>query len=347
MVVLPLRVRGFNIGWNRFEGMDSDNDPYFSWPLDSGERAREVWYSLVSHPDLPVGFWYRYTLLSTDSGHQEARVWAALSRRGSGADGDLVTRSSPLESAEVEGDPFRLSVEDNELTSHSAKGSVEGIEWDLSYEPDERTFVPLEGDGMGGETGDHWSANQSVEMTGTVQVDGETYHFEDAPGHQGHTVGTAAPPSWSWTHANSFGDDADTVVEALEFAGMATVCFRHDGDMYALNTMDQILEGNRSVENEPGRWVFKGESDEIELRVEVEVDADEDSERWKKAAYLTPDDTVRYVAHASLADVRVVYETEDEEETLGTDSGRVEWAGKVPPVGEKNEYAPEEFARKG
>lgn len=322
--------------------MDSDNDPYFSWPLDGGERAREVWYSLVSHPDLPVGFWYRYTLLSTDSGHQEARVWAALSRRGSDADGGLVTHSFPLESADASADPFSLSVEDNELTSRSAKGSVEGIEWDLSYEPDERTFVPLEGDGMGGETGDHWSANQSVEMTGTVQVDGEEYDFDDAPGHQGHTVGTAAPPSWSWTHANSFGDD--TVVEALEFAGMATICLRHDGEMYALNTMDQILEGNRSVENEPGRWVFEGESDEIDLRVEIGVD---DPEIWKKAAYLTPDDTVRYVAHASLAEIKVEYETEDKEGTLETDSGRAEWAGKEPPVGVADGYRPEEFANKG
>ena len=327
--------------------MEGDNDPYFSWPLQGGERAREVWYSLVSHPDLAVGFWYRYTLLSTDSGHQEARVWAALTDRtgtSSGTEG-VATRRFPLVSAEVEGNPFRLSVEENELTSNSARGSVEGVEWQLSYEPDEMTFVPLEGDGMGGETGEHWSANQSVEMTGTVRVDGETHYFEDAPGHQGHTVGTAAPPSWSWTHANSFVDDADTVVEALEFAGMATVCLRHDGEMYALNTMDQILEGNRSVENDPGRWVFEGESDEVGLRVEVGVDADEDSELWKKAAYLTPDDTVRYVAHASLADIRIGYETEDEEGTLETESGRAEWAGKEPPVGTPDEYAPEEFAR--
>ena len=64
-----------------------DNDPYFSWPLEAGERGREVWYSLVSHPDEPVGFWYRYTLLSTDSGHQGARVWAALTDRRNGASG--------------------------------------------------------------------------------------------------------------------------------------------------------------------------------------------------------------------------------------------------------------------
>lgn len=319
-----------------------DNNPYFPWSLDEGERGREVWYSLVSHPDLPVGFWYRYTLLSTDSGYQEARVWAALTDRGSGSGTPVVTRRFPLSSADASADPFRLSVGENVLTSSSARGSVEGVAWDLSYEPDERTFVPLEGDsGMGGETGDHWSANQSVEMTGTVEAGGEAYEFEDAPGHQGHTVGTAAPPSWSWTHANSFGDDADTVVEALGFAGMVSICFRRGGEMHTLNTMDQILEGNRSVENEPGRWVFEGESDDIDLRVEATAQPDV----WKKAAYLTPDDTVRYVAHASLADVKVEYEAEDDAGTLETDAGRAEWAEKEPPVGEKNEYKPDEFAR--
>ena len=332
--------------------MDSrDNDPYFSWSLDEGERGREVWYSLVSHPDKPVGFWYRYTLLSTDSGHQEARVWAALTDRRNGASGrgteGVLTRSFPLDSAVVEGDPFRLSVGENELTSHSAEGSVENVEWDLSYEPDEMTFVPLEDDSMGGETGDHWSANQSVEMTGTVEVGDETYEFEDAPGHQGHTVGSAAPPSWTWTHANSFG--GETVVEALEFAEMVTMCFRHGDEngvrMYALNTMDQILEGNESVENEPGRWVFEGTDDDVDVRVEVEVDETAEG-AWKKAAYLTPDDTVRYVAHASVADVSVVYETGEDAGSVETDTGRIEWAGQEPPVGDFDEYTPEEFARK-
>lgn len=323
--------------------MDSqDNDPYFSWPLGGGERGREVWYSLVSHPDKPVGFWYRYTLLSTDSGHQEARVWAALTDKASSRKG-VLTRSFALDSAVVEGDPFRLSVGENELTSHSAEGSVENVEWDLSYEPDEMTFIPLEDDSMGGETGDHWSANQSVGMTGTVEVSDKTYEFEDAPGHQGHTVGTAAPPSWSWTHANSFADES-VVIEALEFAGMVTVCFRHDGEMYAFNTMDQILGGNESVENEPGRWVFEAERDDVEVHLEVGV---KDPELWKKAAYLTPDDTVRYVSHASLAKIKVEYETEKEEGVLETDKGRAEWAGKEPPVGGAEEYRPEEFARKG
>jgi len=335
-----------------------DNDPYFDWLLDTGERGREVWYSLVSHPDEPVAFWYRYTLLSTDSGHQEARVWAALTDRRSGtsAETEVLTRPFALESAVVEGDPFRLSVGENELTSRSAEGSVENVEWDLSYEPDEKTFVPLEDDSMGGETGDHWSANQSVEMTGKVKAGDQTYEFEDSPGHQGHTVGTAAPPSWSWTHANSFGDES-VVVEALEFAGMVTVCFRHggeggdddgDGDsdrMYALNTMDQILEGNESAENEPGKWIFEGVNEDVNVRVEVDVD-ETDGGAWKKAAYLTPDDTVRYVAHASVADVRVVYETEEDTGSAETDAGRVEWAGKSPPVGDADEYAPEEFALK-
>ena len=320
-----------------------DNDPYFSWPLEAGERGREVWYSLVSHPDEPVGFWYRYTLLSTDSGHQEARVWAALTDKESSGNG-VVTHRFPIESVGVEDDPFRLSVESNELTSSSAKGSVEDVEWSLSYEPDDETFVPLEDDGIGGETGDHWSANQSVEMTGTVGVGGVEYRFKDAPGHQGHTVGTAPPPSWSWTHANSFGDESVVVVEALEFAGMVTICFRHDGEMYAFNTIDQILEGNESVENEPGEWVFEAERDDVEVHVEVEV---EDPELWKKAAYLTPDDTVRYVSHASLANIEVEYETEEGEGTLETDKGRAEWAGKEPPVGVAEEYSPEEFARKG
>ena len=37
------------------------NRAYFDWP-DPGEPAREVWYSLVTHPEEPMALWHRLTL---------------------------------------------------------------------------------------------------------------------------------------------------------------------------------------------------------------------------------------------------------------------------------------------
>ena len=94
-----------------------DNDPALDWPLPAGEPGREVWYSLVSPTDGSVAFWYRYTLLSTESGRQEGRLWAALTDREDPDRSTFVTRSVPSDEVRARGGPFSLTVDDAELTS--------------------------------------------------------------------------------------------------------------------------------------------------------------------------------------------------------------------------------------
>jgi hypothetical protein len=331
------------------------NEPHFDWPLGEGERGREVWYSLVTHPDRGLAFWYRYTLLSTDSGHQEARLWAGLTREN--GDGFLTTRSYPLGDAAL-GEPFGLSFGDAELTDSSARGALEtdvaDVSWGFEYETDDVTFTPLRSEKLTDlaerflGSGRHWSANQSVAMDGTLEVDGETYDFEGAPGHQGHTVGETSPDGWSWLHCNCFEEDA--VIEVLNVEGKTSLCFRLDGEVYTLNRLKDVVGplANETVENEAGRWRLRAKGEGVRLDVRVTV-GDEDVDKWRKAAYLTPDDTSRYVAHSSLSDVEVVYRLREDggwtdRRTLESDAARAEWAGKTPPVGGAEEYTPEEFA---
>jgi len=102
---------------------------------------------------------------------------------------------------------------------------------------------------------------------------------------------------------------------------------------------------NETTTNRPGRWKVRAKGEGVKLHARVEA-----GEEWKKAAYLTPDDTPRYVAHSSLASVQVTYRVRrgwgwSERRTLESDAARAEWAKKTPPVGERDEYKPEEFAR--
>ena len=179
------------------------NEPHFDWALDEGERGREVWDSLVTHPERELAFWYRYTLLSTDSGHQEARLWAGLTRD----EGDefLVTRRHPIGDAALD-QPFALSFGDARLTDSSARGALDAeydVSWEFEYEPDDTTFTPLRSEKLTDfaekflGSGRHWSANQSVSMDGKLEVGGTVYEFDGAPGHQGHTVGETSPDGWS------------------------------------------------------------------------------------------------------------------------------------------------------
>lgn len=339
---------------------DEANTPHLDWHLEEGERGREVWYSLVTDADGDVAFWYRYTLLSTESGHQEARLWGGLT----GTDRDFFgTHRYPLADAAFD-KPFSLSFgDDARLTTSSANGALEvdgmNISWRFEYEPDDTVFTPLRSERLTDITeylgsGKHWSANQSVRMNGTLEVGDKTYEFTDAPGHQGHTVGESAPESWSWLHCNSFEGSAsaedegrDACVEVLNTGGMTTVCFRRGGEAHTLNRMKDIVgpTANETTENRPGKWKVRAKGGGVKLEVWVKA-----GEEWKKAAYLAPDDTPRYVAHSSLSSVQVTYRVKEdrgwsERRTLDSEAARAEWGRRSPPVGEKDEYTPQEFAR--
>lgn len=328
---------------------DEANAPHLCRHLKRGERGREVWYSLVTDTDGGLALWYRYTLLSTEGGHSEARLWAGLT----GTDRDFFeTRRYPLEEAAF-GTPFSLSFGEAYLSSSSAQGALGtdagDVSWRFEYEPDDTVFTPLRSERLTDVaehlgSGRHWSANQSVRMDGRLDVGDETYDFEDAPGHQGHTAGRSAPDGWSWLQCNGF-DDCDACIEALNVEERTSLCFRRDGETHALNRLKDVAgpTANETTENRPGMWKVRANGEGVKLHARVEAGKD-----WKKAAYLTPDDTPRYVAHSSLASVRVTYRVRkgwgwSERRTLESDSARVEWASVSPPVGEREEYTPQGF----
>jgi hypothetical protein len=317
----------------------SDNEPYFDWPEPDGP-AREVWYSLVSHPDEPVAFWYRYTLVSTPD-RSEARVWAALSDAATG-EHTFTTQAFDIGETTVAEEPFSLSLAGNELTDGGATGAIEGegfeapdddrtapaAEWSLAYEPDTLTFTPLADEARMLEiaeqfdTGVHWSANQSVAMTGDVQVGGRTVRFEDAPGHQGHTAGASAPDDWAWVHCNDF--DADVALEVLSMETLTPACLRLPDETHLVNGDVEVFDAIDHTRNDPGRWELRGDTDDLHFAVEVAVDPTD----WQCASYLTPDGSLRYNAHCSLAEVTLEVDGDRHE----SERGRAEWVQTDPPV---------------
>ncbi len=323
------------------------NVPDAAWPLDAGEPGREVWYSLVSPRDGSAAFWYRYTLLSTESGYQEGRLWAALTDRDEPERSSFVSAAHPLSDCRAEGDPFELTIGDAVLTSSSAEGAVEDVAWDLAYDPDTYAFTPLRSQNLTSVlatvlgTGKHWSRNQSVSMSGDVTVGDRTIELEDAAGHQGHTVSSTSPPEeWTWVQCNDFAEDDSAVLEALRLDDKLSLCFRVDGEVYPLNRVKDVLpfspSANEIQHDEVGHWRFRGEGEGLELKATVESPDD----HWQTVAYMAPDDTLRYNAHCSLSDLTVTYSVDGgPTETITSDAARAEWVSTEPPV--EGEYQPE------
>lgn len=322
--------------------MTDPNAPVLDWPLAKGERGREVWYGLVGPRDGSRAFWYRYTLLSTAGGRREGRVWAALT---DAENSTFVSRTFPLDVVHHRADPFALEIGDDgeeggEITSSSAWGSLDGVSWDLTHDPDDYAFTPLRSQrltdilGVVVDAGKHWSRNESVLTSGSVTVENHTVEFEDAPGHQGHTVGTYPPERWRWVQCNGF-EDPSISVEALDLDGTLSVCFRHGGDVYPLNRLSHVLWNNRTLRDDVGHWRFRAAGEGVEVTVTVRADTD----HWQTVAYCAPDESLRYNAHCSVSDVTLTYQFDGEEPvTVESPAGRAEWVGSDPPI--SGEYRP-------
>lgn len=322
--------------------MRDPNCPVLDWPLSSGEPGREVWYGLVSPQDASVAFWYRYTLLSTEAGHREGRVWAALTDRGD-EDTTFLSESFPVGAVVARGDPFSLKIGDAALTSSSTAGSVGDLSWDLEYDPDTYVFTPLRSQRLTrllsavAGTGRHWSRNESVAMSGTVTVGDRTVEFADAPGHQGHTLGTSPPDSWVWVQCNDF-EDPSLSLECLNLEGRLSVCLRRDGEVHALNRLRDVVGpgANGSDYERVGDWQFRARGEGVELTATVRADPD----HWQRVAYRAPDGTLRYNAHCSLSDVTLTYSVDESDPRTATSSaGRSEWVHTSPPV--PGDYRPD------
>ncbi len=329
---------------------DDDNRPWFEWPVPAGSPAREVWYGLVTHPDRPLALWVRYTLVSTTQGHREARVWGGLT------DGEsdrtcFGTSGRRLDALSLTDDPFTVAVDGiGRLSSGGATGRVGTdagvLEWDLGHEPDPVTFAPLRSRRLTGlatrvlGTGRHWSRNQTIRTSGTVTLDGEPVSFEDAPAHQGHTVGRSTPKQWRWVHCNTL--EGKWAVEALDVADRLAICLRTPAGVHRLNRLHHVVGpwASETIDVAPGRWRFRGSGDGA--RVECTVRADTD--HWQRVAYLCPDGSQRYNAHCSLTSVEGRVDTPA---TAGwvevsSDRGRAEWVGTAPPI--TGAYRPETWA---
>jgi len=313
------------------------NRAYFDWP-DPGQFAREVWYSLVNHPEHPIALWHRLTLVRTAAGERDARVWAAVSDGRPANENRFVSQSVDSDAIDLTSGPFSLALGQARLADDAASGRIEtaetSVSWAFEYEPDSLTFAGLADEERMREfadefgTGVHWSTNQSVAMTGEVTVDGETTRFSDAPGHQGHTAGGSTPDGWTWLHCNDFAGGEATVEVLQTDAGFAPACLRLDGERHLLNGELDVFEAVTTESNEPGRWEFDLAAGDLSCSVSVAADPD----HWQRVSYLTPDGSLRYNAHCSLAECTLTVDDGTDRARYQSETARVEWVDTAPPV---------------
>lgn len=237
----------------------------------------EDWFVQARVPDEATSLWVRYTLdASVDDA--AARVWAILERGG-----ETTARRASVHATELElsGEPFGFRTPHGELTSEAASGDLDGVRWELTWEPSPYSLWPLPSWAydLPDAVGKVVDPNPSVRIQGQLRIEGDELDLEAVPGQQGHAWGRSHAPRWAWAHAEPadgivwealaararvLGKPTPTVALAVLRVGERTLGFRnllvnraeHDADGFTLEA--RTLRHRLRLTAEPGPGELRG-----------------------------------------------------------------------------------------
>jgi len=167
--------------------LDRPNQPRYA-----GRAGYDAWYLTFSDAEKGIGVWLRWTAMMYHSGvdgQPHSAMWAFVLHRG----------RPDLHAGVREFHQYDPSFHD--LRAGRIASERGSAQWELTFESEAapfaytgrltERFLPT-GNAM---------AHPRLAVTGTVELDGGRYTFNQAPGGQGHTWGSSHAPKWSWVHA--------------------------------------------------------------------------------------------------------------------------------------------------
>jgi hypothetical protein len=175
----------------------------------------EVFYLTATHRPSRTGYWIRYTLESPIAGHGQpyVQLWFC---RGDAKDPNktfAINRRFPISALAHTQSPFTLRIGEAELTHSSMRGSLSGhghdVRWELRWKPAPKTHLFLPKNLYTRDFAETLvlSPNLSVELHGSIEIDGERLEFGGEPAGQTHLWGRKHAYAWAWGHCNSFVKD--------------------------------------------------------------------------------------------------------------------------------------------
>jgi hypothetical protein len=281
---------------------------------DGGPGHYEVYYLSLTDRGSGCGLWIRYTMVAPETGEATCSLWLmAMDPR----DGTLVGRkhTRPAEDLAASAEPFELRVGEAVLHDHGMAGGFDDVGWDLRWTPGPpaaehvhpllrrarlaRTVLVL--------------PHPSLEVEGTVSLDGRTLALEQARGGQAHLWGSQHAARWAWAHCNDFeGEDGSPRADAW-FDGVSVFVPRFGREL-GPNTpvvgrfggRDFRSTGPLRVARNHSRFGLTGwrlEARDGDRRVVADVDAPR--EALVGVTYHDPDGRKAYCYNSEIASMRL------------------------------------------
>lgn len=294
----------------------------------------EVWYGKLNLTPQKA-FWFRYTLLNGKT--KESALWAIFFDESK-----IIARKKvfPLHEASLE--PY-VHLPLGRLTENSCVGSLDDIQWDLTYQKRDGAFdhVPHLFKKL------HFSKSLvctpivDARFLGKITVDGVVHSLDQVPGMAGHIWGKKQALCWSWAHCNSFEGMENTVFEGLSakipIMGRAspplTSLYLKDGDKeYVFNGVIDLLKTQSSFGY--GFWEFYTKKRNFILKGRIESVPN----HIAVVTYTDTDDSVLYCHNSKLAKCELTLEnrqTGQKKRFISESSAALEWVTRNGFRGEK------------
>ena len=311
-------------------------------------RARrghvESWFLKANDPDARRAIWLKWTIWASaqDPRRALAETWAIAF---GGAHGHVATKTTvPFERASFPAAALGATVDGCTLSADAARGRVESggrtIAYDLSIASLEAPLVHFPKPWMYGGGFPRQkivSPIPNARMTGSIDVQGETWQVGEWPGMVGHNWGAGNSESYAWGHCNAWDDGDDVVFEGFSARVRAgglllptttALCLRHHGTSYMLSGFASLLTNRGSIS--PRRWRFRGQGPRVSMDGEMWADTDD----FVGLFYPNPDGTTCYCLNSKLAHAEVTVRIQGRApRTLRSERAALEVATRDPNHG--------------
>ena len=245
----------------------------------------ESYFQRANHPDRPLAFWIRYTIISPRGRPQDAmgELWAIFfdgeRDRIVAAKQEFPISRCSFSDAGLSARIAEAEIREGWLAGRAALGGHE-LQWELRYQGEAEPLLllpePLYQRGF--PKAKALVGTPHALYRGTLVVDGEAVAVEGWPGSQNHNWGSRHTDHYAWGQVAGFDEAPDAFLECatsrvrlgpLWSPWFTLVVLRVEGREFALNSMRQALRARGSFDY--FRWSFDSKAPEIRIRAEIQA----------------------------------------------------------------------------
>jgi hypothetical protein len=306
----------------------------------------QVWFLTFTDPRSGQGFWIRSTRRAPRDEAPEAAAWFARFDPVSPERTFAIHRR--FDDAGFATEIFDTRIGPVSIRSGHASGELAGgghrARWRLWWPTGEETYrlLPDWLYGSGRAPTLAYAPNPDTRVTGEVEVDGTSLALEEAPGQQGHLVGTRHAERWAWVACGAF-EGQEGAVQALTAQGrvgrvrtpfLTQVGVRWDGRWIRIRKVSPARDFAL------GTWRLDVSDRYHRLTGRVEAPARD----LVRARYLDPDGSERFCHNSEVASCRLAFferrRGRFEQVALFQSRGgaHAEWAGRTPAPAVRREH---------